>query len=240
VLANAPTHEGAELLQHRVARDVPVGVVDALEVIDVEHDERQLAPVPLGPGDLAREGLVEGALVARLRERVAHHEAVDLLVVAGLHVVAGHVLQDGAPDLDLRAVGQLHLADGRVVDERPVRGPEVLHVAAAGAKEEPRVLSADAVLGQEQVDGLYPADDERLTPKLDALAHVGAVEHHEERGALRQVGDGGAPRVAGRLHRRVLLAHGPHDSRGEGDALASRRRLNRYFFQRDTRPLGHA
>ena len=45
-------------------------VVDRLEVVEVEHHQRQLAVVALRAGDLLREQLVEAAPVAEAGERV--------------------------------------------------------------------------------------------------------------------------------------------------------------------------
>ena len=98
------------LPQQVVAREVPVGVVHALEVVDVEHDERQARVVALGPIELALQRLVEVPAVEDLREAVHRHQPVDLLVVVDLDVLAGHELQDRSADAHLVAVLQPLLA----------------------------------------------------------------------------------------------------------------------------------
>jgi hypothetical protein len=53
-----------------VRGQVPDAVVDRLEVVDVEYDQRELAVVAMGTGALAYERLVEVAAVVQGRERV--------------------------------------------------------------------------------------------------------------------------------------------------------------------------
>ena len=45
-------------------------VVDLLEVVEIEDDERQVAVVAVPACDLARERLVEVAAIVEVRERV--------------------------------------------------------------------------------------------------------------------------------------------------------------------------
>src|SRR5439155_11683696 len=56
--------------EHPVTREVAYAVVDRLEVVEVEHDQRQLAAVAVRTGDLARQRLVEVAAVVQPGERV--------------------------------------------------------------------------------------------------------------------------------------------------------------------------
>ena len=118
-------HQGPELPKHRVACEVPVGVVDLLEVVDVEEDEREGSLVAARARRLALDGLVEVALVVELREAVHRHQPVDLLVVLRFHVPADDELEDGPADLDLVAVAQHDLVDQLVVDVGAVRRAEV-------------------------------------------------------------------------------------------------------------------
>ena len=81
-------HDARELLQHEVAGQVAVHVVDALEVVDVEHEDREVALVAAAADDLALERLVEVALVVDLRETIDDGHPVDLFVVLRLDVGA--------------------------------------------------------------------------------------------------------------------------------------------------------
>ena len=58
-------HHPRQLFQHEVAREVAVHVVDLLEVIEVEHQEAELARVARAAQDFALERLVEVPLVVR-------------------------------------------------------------------------------------------------------------------------------------------------------------------------------
>ena len=58
------------LREHGVAGEVPDPVVDRLEVVEVEDDQREAAVVAVRARDLARERLVEVAPVVEARERV--------------------------------------------------------------------------------------------------------------------------------------------------------------------------
>ncbi len=57
--------------QQLVAEGVPVAVVDLLEVVEVDHRERELGAVALRTRRLLFEALVEGATIAEPRQRVA-------------------------------------------------------------------------------------------------------------------------------------------------------------------------
>ena len=59
-----------DLGEHGVAGEVADAVVDRLEVVEVEDDQREPAVVALGARDLARERLVEVAAVVQAGQRV--------------------------------------------------------------------------------------------------------------------------------------------------------------------------
>src|SRR3989442_5551129 len=63
---------------------MPDAVVDVLEVVEVEHDQRETSSVALRPEDLAPQRLVEVALVVELRQRVGLGELTRLPVPAGV------------------------------------------------------------------------------------------------------------------------------------------------------------
>src|SRR5262249_54871279 len=106
VATDARLDDARELLEHEVAREVAVHVVDALEVVDVEEEDREVALVPAAADDLALERLVEVPLVVDLRETIHDGHAVDLFVILRLDVGAGEELEDRGPDLHPVAVLQ--------------------------------------------------------------------------------------------------------------------------------------
>ena len=83
-------------LQHRrqaaqqlVAREVPEGIVDAVEEVDVEVEQRVGAALALGVRDRALQALLERLAVGQPRERIVVGEEEDLLarrVQALLHL----------------------------------------------------------------------------------------------------------------------------------------------------------
>jgi hypothetical protein len=61
---------------------MPAAVVDVLEAVEVELDERDLAPLALGARELGLEPLGEAAAVQASRQRVGPRELGELLAVA--------------------------------------------------------------------------------------------------------------------------------------------------------------
>ena len=72
------------LREHAVAGEVADLVVDRLEVVEVEHDEREAAAVALRARHLPRERLVEVAPVVEAGERVEVGELARLAEAAGV------------------------------------------------------------------------------------------------------------------------------------------------------------
>src|SRR5206468_3640260 len=64
--------------QGQVAAGVAVGVVELLEVVDVDHRHREAAVLAAGEGDLALELLVEHGAVEQAGEAVAGGEQAQL------------------------------------------------------------------------------------------------------------------------------------------------------------------
>ena len=57
-------------LEHLIARGVPEGVVDRLQAIDVEHDQRAAGVIALDVGDRAMEFALEAAPVRNIQQEV--------------------------------------------------------------------------------------------------------------------------------------------------------------------------
>ena len=73
-------------------------VVDRLEPVDVEQDDRQRPLVPGRAGQFAVQEFDQVALVVDLREAVDDRQAVDFFVVLGLDVAAGEEAEDAVAD----------------------------------------------------------------------------------------------------------------------------------------------
>ena len=81
-LARGLAQHAGDLAQHVVALEVAVGVVDALEVVDVEHDQPELLLEPAHALDLRGHDLLEAAVVEEAGELVRDRLALDRLVQA--------------------------------------------------------------------------------------------------------------------------------------------------------------
>ena len=166
-------HGAAQALGHRAEDLVPLGVavsvVDRLEVVEVEGDDRERALELSGAGDLLAQALVAGAMVQRPGEPVrARLLAQRVALAGGVEGERGH----GGEALDL---GDLRLLEGLVLaDPVDVEGAD------------------DAVLDQQR------HGDERLGLHQGALDHGrqrlavraldvarAAIRHHPARDALR-------------------------------------------------------
>jgi len=132
---NPLADQGREFAQHQITGQVPVAVVDRLEVVHVEEQQRERSLVALSTRDLAVRELLEITPIVDLRQTVKDGHAVDLFVVRGLEVMCGQVLEDRAADLDQRAVLERRARHGLRADPRAVRAAQVL--------EPPRVVDAD-------------------------------------------------------------------------------------------------
>src|SRR5690606_9844336 len=76
----ARAEDGADAAERVVAGGVPLGVVERLEVIDVDHQEPDRRARPHGALPLPFERDLEGAAVGEAGQRVAGGEGLELAV----------------------------------------------------------------------------------------------------------------------------------------------------------------
>src|SRR5690606_3579797 len=76
-LADAVAQAPRDLREDCVADDVPVSLVDALEVVDVEHRARERVAEALGSLELFREAGVEVTVVVEARQLVADRQPLE-------------------------------------------------------------------------------------------------------------------------------------------------------------------
>ena len=81
-LADAVVQRAADRADDLVAGLVAAGVVDVLEAVEVEQEERALAAVAGGVGDELGQLLVEAAAVEQLGQRVVVGEVLELVLEA--------------------------------------------------------------------------------------------------------------------------------------------------------------
>jgi hypothetical protein len=80
-LADRAQEDVGELAEDRVPALMPMGVVDGLEVVQVEKDQRKIRPVALGPLVLLFQPLIEVTVVVELGQVVGVGERGQPLVV---------------------------------------------------------------------------------------------------------------------------------------------------------------
>jgi hypothetical protein len=130
---------------------MPEAIVDALEVIDVQDDQRQRAAVSRGAGELSIQLLYQVALVVNARQPIHDGHPIDRLVVLGLEVGATQELEDRIADLDLVSAAKLLVLHGLIVHIRAVRRVRIDEVIAASSDLDARVATRDAVALQDDV-----------------------------------------------------------------------------------------
>jgi len=129
-LADAALDAGSQLAEREVAAQVAQLVVDALETIQVEHDQRQRPAVTGRARQLPVQELQQVALVVDVGQGVDDGQAVDFLVVLRLDVAAGQEAIDAVSDPQVVAVLELADRRGNVVDEGAVGALQIDRVVA--------------------------------------------------------------------------------------------------------------
>ena len=180
-----PAHQPGDLLQHLVAGDVAVAVVDRLEQIHVDDAHGQCALVAHGARDLLLHRFDEMAAVVHLGQRIVGGELVDLLVVTRLHAAVADELQDALAQGDVVAVDQRRLRHRRIVQPGGVGGAEVAHPVGVAVAPELAVQARDAVVRDVQVGLLRAAHAHPGGVDVRTPAQAFAVDHHHAGRARR-------------------------------------------------------
>src|SRR5690606_16160790 len=153
VRAQPLLQQGGERAQDAVPGEMSVRVVDALEVIDIQHHYREVAPVTQCAGDLIGEYRVELLAVREVRQSVRDRHPKDDIVILQLDIRPGEMLDDAVADSSLVAARQPPLPDGLavVVDKRAVRRSEIDDIPRLPATFDTGVLPRDAVARQHDI-----------------------------------------------------------------------------------------
>ena len=121
-----------------VADDVPVPVVDRLEVVEVENRHRQRATVPDGTRHLLGEALVKEAVIGETGQRIVRREPLEFgFVASALTDVA-----DRRDPTEQRAIGLERRPQGDLGFEARAVTPLQLPVERAAAGREDLVAQA--------------------------------------------------------------------------------------------------
>ena len=200
--------------QHRVARAMAERVVDVLEIVEVEEEQREARAVALRVRDHARELFVEAVAVVEAGQRVALGEIDELL--GGLPLVRDVLEQPQVADR--AAVHVLHgvplLRDEASVGHLDLVGPEDL--SGAGLAED----MARLVLGTGQhrcchlheIVGCAADDARAVGQRPDAIESRVAVDdavvvRHEEYAHVHRAEQRREPRVLVLRLAEILLLH---------------------------------
>ena len=73
---------------------MPVGVVQLLEVVDVQEEQGEVLVVAPGPLQFVREALLEVAVVVEARQPVGEGHLLDLLVEGGVGDLGGDLVRE--------------------------------------------------------------------------------------------------------------------------------------------------
>ncbi len=130
------------LREDTIAREVADLVVDRLEVVEVEDDQRQLSLVAMGPRHLAAERLLEEALVEQAGERIRLGELPRLAVAPRVLDRGDAAGRERFGLLDLRRAGLVVRAPEQ--RERPDRPELATH--QRDERTAPNELGVDALV----------------------------------------------------------------------------------------------
>ena len=110
VATNASLNDTRDFFEHVVACEMTVHVVDAFEVIDVEHQNAQFAFVSSTANEFSFERFVQVTLVVDLGETIDDGHPINFFVVLRFDVGAREILEDRRANLHAIAVFQDNLA----------------------------------------------------------------------------------------------------------------------------------
>ena len=174
-----------------------MAIVDLLEVIHVEHEQRQGRRMPLCVRDFGIKPVEEVALVARLGRPVVERRVVHPLLKALFKFVGVRELKDGRRShLDLVAIAQDGATHRVPIDEGPVGALEIHDPHVAAATSDLRVVARYPIVLQANGRIRRPTDDHVRLIDAEHLAESVSCQN-DEVGAIA-----GAAR---RAHRRADL-----------------------------------
>ena len=175
-------HHAGDGGQHGVTGQVTVGVVDLLEVVDVDEQQRQRLLVPDREADLRVQAIDEVAAVEGRRQAVAQRRLEQLLLIVLVDLVLVREAEDRRrADRDLVAVGQVVTRDPATVAERAVGRAQVDQHHLAAVAFDRGVLARDAVVEHPDVGALAAAERRALALELIHLPEAGPRDDDQVR-----------------------------------------------------------
>src|SRR5262249_7608476 len=133
LLANAGFDAGSQFPQRKVSTKVAESVIDRLESVNIEQDQRQGAAISGRASQLPVEKLGQITFVRDIGQLVDNDEAIDLLVVLGLEVITGEKAVDAIADAKVITVAKFTVRHRHVIDESSVRALQIDNVVTVFA-----------------------------------------------------------------------------------------------------------
>ena len=172
-------HTLHELDQRSVARRVAVGVVQLLEVVDVEQDGRELASLARDAREVLFDRLPRVAAVVDPGQAVRVCEPRNLVVIAKLDLIESEIFEDGPTDADEVAVRQLALGDALTSHKGPVLRPPVTQDEAGVDAFDLRVMARHARVVERDAAGEVSADADPRAAQQKAATERDPFKAHE-------------------------------------------------------------
>ena len=126
-------------------------------------------------GQLPVEEFQEVTLVVGPGQGVHDGEAVNLLVIEHLDVVAGEVTKDAGANADVIAVAKAVGGGGAIVDEGAVGATQVDEVVPARGGADLGMAAGDGVVFEADLAGAFATDDQGVVAKGSGSAESGSM-----------------------------------------------------------------
>jgi hypothetical protein len=167
-LPHAVAQQLTRHLQHPIAAEVAVGVVDLLEVIDVAHHERERRPVATRPGQLDLAGEHQVAPVLERGERVGRRDLLETQVL-----LVQFRLQAAQLEVNPDAGEQLLVVEwlGEIVGSAGLQGPHLLAHVGGPRQHDDRDISqlGSRLLQRQKAEPVEPGHHHVAQDQIDRL-----------------------------------------------------------------------
>ena len=193
-----------------VPSQMSVLIVEGLEMVDIEHNDREGPAVPRRASQLPIQELQQIAFIVRFRQGVNNRQAINFLVVFRFQVAAGQEAIDAVAHPQIVAVLQAIHGHLLVVDEGAVGALQIDGVIAVGAGLNPGMAARHGVIVDVDVGLGAPADDQGLVAEGITGPHArpGRIDEDQTGVAvrrLRRITHYTDPGFAGLVHPSSLL-----------------------------------
>ena len=181
-----------------------VVVVDLLDVIDVDRQQRQRTQQLVRAMNFSFHRFDEGSTAERVGQSVSHRDLIQLVEKQRFDAAARQVAEDRATDFELIAGSELVLTNRYVVDVAAVGRLKVLDLPASIDLRQPSVTSRNRVTIDLDVRIAAPANDQLIPVEDEPSTRLGSFQRTRIR-EQQQRSSTGVYAVLSRL----VLVHSP-------------------------------